>query len=1193
MQQTLPALIGNQFTVQEVLGTGGMGTVYRGMDMKTGENVAIKLLKTEAIADDPDLVERFAREAEALRQLNHPNIVKVLATVEEEDRHYIVMEYVSGGSLSELLKSQSQMPIRWVLKLAIELADALTRAHYLKIIHRDIKPANVLIAADGTPRLTDFGVAHLGAQERVTRTGSIVGTLDYLSPEALSGGSVDNRSDIWAFGVMLFEMLSGQRPFVGTSLTHLITQILTTPYPDLEQLRPDTPIALIDLIYRMLEKDREARIPSVRLIGAELEAIMHGDTSTTTAAYAVRRSLEVRADGGQNPRFDTVTPISDIPKHNLPAQTTPFVGRESELKELERLLRDRQNRLVTILGSGGMGKTRLSLQIGEHLLTDYAQGVYFVALAPLNAVENIVPAIAEAVRYTFNSDGRTPKDQLLDYLREKHLLLVMDNFEHLIAGTPLVAEILRAAPNVKVLATSRERLNLSGETLFNLEGMDFPEWETPEDALEYSAVKLFLQSARRARPDFELDADSLPSVARICRLVYGMPLGIVLAAAWVEMLPLDEIAEEIAKSLDFLETEMRDVPDRHRSIRAVFDYSWNLMTESERDTFMKLSVFHGSFTRQAAQEVTGTSLRSLTSLVNKSLLRRDPDTGRYAMHVLLHQYAAEKFDTCCGEGANIVHRHMTFYTKLLHDAEPTFNSNRENAIVEMIDDDLENIRAAWRYAIENCHWTELDRIQRSMTYYYLARSMLLEGTKSFQELAEVLEKAGQDDTDVYWRARSNQAWLAGRQGDYETVITLSERACSYFKDKNNGEEICVALNNLSYATMMQGDYEIAEDYARNAYQIADKQHDAYSRYYSLANLGYAAYLHGKYDEARQIYEQLNNAPGVKDYSPSGRAYSLNNLGEIMQAVGEFETANRLYAEAYAIFKEINHRRGMAFTSNNLAGVYTIQGKYEEAQAIYEQAYKLNREIGDRNGIGHSLSALGNVEFYRRNIDIAEYKYRESLAIRRQMGDRRGIADSLHDLGDAALAKRDFAQAEKLYAESLEIRRQISDPTGVIHAMAWLAIARSAGDEAAQADAYALFNEALALAEQNANPYGKATVLIGIGELELGRGNYAQARMYFNRVLEIAIEFKVHSIILYLIAAFAALEEIEGDKVRALEMVALVHHQPRTEVTFMTDDRVRNMLKSLQQALPAEVAATAIQRGQHSDALAVADQLLSA
>ncbi|MBC8171001.1 MAG: protein kinase [Anaerolineae bacterium] len=1191
MQQTIPALIGNQFTVQEVLGTGGMGTVYRGMDMKTGDNVAIKLLKTEAIADDPDLVERFAREAEALRQLNHPNIVKVLATLEEEGRHYIIMEYVSGGSLSDLLKAQSTMPIRWVLKLAIELADALTRAHYLKIIHRDIKPANVLIAADGTPRLTDFGVAHLGAQERVTRTGSIVGTLDYLSPEALSGGAVDNRSDIWAFGVMLFEMLSGQRPFIGTSLTHLITQILTTAYPDLEQMRPDTPIGLIDLVYRMLEKDREARIPSIRLIGAELEAIMHGDTSTTTAAYAVRRSQEVRADSGQTPRFDTATPISDIPRHNLPAQTTPFVGRESELKELERLLKNRQNRLVTILGSGGMGKTRLSLQIAEQMLPDYAQGVYFVALAPLTAVENIVPAIAEAVRYTFNADGRDPKDQLLDYLREKHLLLVMDNFEHLIAGSPLVADILRAAPDVKVLTTSRERLNLSGETLFNLEGMDFPEWETPADALEYSAVKLFLQSARRARPDFELDAESLHYVARICRLVFGMPLGIVLAAAWVEMLPLAEIAEEIAKSLDFLETEMRDVPDRHRSIRAVFDYSWNLMTESERDSFMKLSVFHGGFTRQGAQEVTGTSLRSLTSLVNKSLLRRDPDTGRYTMHVLLHQYAAEKFDTCCGEGADIVNRHMTFYARMLHEVEPTFNGNRENAIVEMIDDDLENIRAAWRYALENSHWAELDQIQRSIMYYYLARSMLLEGANSFRELAEVLEKAGQAHTDVYWRARSNQAWLAGRQGDYETVVELSDQAYHYFEGTNNGEEICVALNNLSYARMMQGEYETAEDYARNAFKLAEERHYAYPRYMSLANLGYAMYLHGNYDDARQIYEQLNNDPDAKDYSSSGRAYGLNNLGEIMQATGEFETANRLYAEAYTMFKATNHRRGMAFTSNNLAGVSTVQGKYEEAQAIYEEAYKLNREIGDRNGIGHSLSALGNVEFYRRNIDGAEYKYRESLAIRRQMGDRRGIADSLHDLGDAALAKHQFIEAEKLYTESLEIRRQISDPTGIVHAMSWLAIAKSMGSEAAQTEAYTLFNEALALSEQISNPYSQATVLIGIGELEFHRGNYAEAQGYFTRVLGAAIDYQVHSVILYLIAAFAALLAAEDEKVRALEMIALVHQQPRTEVTFMTDDRVRSLLQTLQQDLPTEVAEAAILRGQASEVMAVAKALL--
>jgi serine/threonine protein kinase len=271
-------MISNRYQLGDELGAGGMGIVYQGTDTQTGDLVAVKLLKSEVVANSPDMIERFRREGEALRQLNHPNIVKMLAMVEEHDQHYLIMEFVSGGDLYDMLKQDRRLTIDRLLSIAIQLADALTRAHFLQIVHRDLKPANVLIAADDTPRLTDFGVVHMATKKRVTETGKVIGTLDYLSPESLNGEVVDNRADIWAFGVMLFEMLTGKKPFAGDNVSQIVVNILTAPMPDLEVLCPEAPVALIDLIYRMLEKDRNARIRSVRLVGAELEAIMHSST---------------------------------------------------------------------------------------------------------------------------------------------------------------------------------------------------------------------------------------------------------------------------------------------------------------------------------------------------------------------------------------------------------------------------------------------------------------------------------------------------------------------------------------------------------------------------------------------------------------------------------------------------------------------------------------------------------------------------------------------------------------------------------------------------------------------------------------------------------------------------------------------------------------------------------------------------
>jgi serine/threonine protein kinase len=277
-------LIGDRFQIddreRDLIGRGGMGDVYRGTDLQTGQAVAIKALRPEVVSSDPDALARFLREGEALRQLNHPNIVQMVAASQEADgieapgRHYLVMEYVWGGSLRDLLDHEGQLSVERTLEIALEVADALTRAHHLGILHRDLKPSNVLLAEDGTPRLTDFGCAHLAASPRLTQTGTVLGTVLYLSPEACRGEELDARADIWAFGVMLYEMLVGEPPFAGGTFPAVFAAILSQPVPDLAQGRPDVPDALAGLVYRMLEKDRAARIPRVRLVGAELEDIL-------------------------------------------------------------------------------------------------------------------------------------------------------------------------------------------------------------------------------------------------------------------------------------------------------------------------------------------------------------------------------------------------------------------------------------------------------------------------------------------------------------------------------------------------------------------------------------------------------------------------------------------------------------------------------------------------------------------------------------------------------------------------------------------------------------------------------------------------------------------------------------------------------------------------------------------------------
>ncbi|NJL94560.1 MAG: serine/threonine protein kinase, partial [Anaerolineae bacterium] len=298
-------LIQDRYEVLALLGQGGMGHVYRGLDRQTQQPVAIKVLKPEVLAADATLLERFLREGEALRQLDHPNIVKMLQAVQQEQTHFLVMEYVEGGSLAELLQQQAPLSIHRILEIALDIADALTRAHRLNIIHRDLKPQNVLLDANGRPRLSDFGVARMGDRSGVTASGALIGTYAYVSPEVILGETVDERADIWAFGVMLFEMLTGQRPFDAEMPIAVINAIVYKPAPEVLSLRPDAPPALASLILQMLDKDPQTRIASVRLVGAELEALLRGRDTPLTVP----------------PRFATPTP--PLPDSVLVAPLTP------------------------------------------------------------------------------------------------------------------------------------------------------------------------------------------------------------------------------------------------------------------------------------------------------------------------------------------------------------------------------------------------------------------------------------------------------------------------------------------------------------------------------------------------------------------------------------------------------------------------------------------------------------------------------------------------------------------------------------------------------------------------------------------------------------------------------------------------------------------------------------------------------
>lgn len=670
-------LLDNRYEIHTPLGEGVMGTVYRGVDLETGQDVAIKHLKMALIQEYPEMLARFERESQILRQLDHPNIVKLLATIQEDKQHYLIMEYMPGGTLSERQQHIPQMSIDDILEIALDLTDALTRAHRLGIIHRDLKPANVLLAADGTPRLSDFGHAHVSSSN-LTEAGVVLGTLAYVSPEACQGLPLDPRSDIWSFGVMLFEMIAGRVPFTGDDVASIITAVLTQAPPDLEEQRPDAPPALVDLVYRMLTKDPGLRVPRMRIIGAELEGIIQGNHPATVTS---RTSAD-----SPGPQQTLGSEHHAAKRHNLPVQLTPFIGRNNELAALGTMLDDPSVRLVTILGHGGMGKTRLSLEAGAVMLDHFVDGVFFVPLATLNTASQIVSAIAEATDFHFHQ-GTNPQEQLLTYLRTKQILIILDNFEHLVDDALLLGKILRAAPAIRLLVTSRERLRLSLESIFMLHGLKIASGDDPENVFDADAIRLFIQHAKTVSPRF--DPDDVAPIVRICQLVEGMPLGIILAAAWADLLTPEEIATEISQNLDLLETDLQDIPARQRSIRAVFDYAWRQLSGTEREVIARLAVFRAGFTREAAQAVAHASLQDLMVLTNKSILRRSHETGRFDIHELLRQYAASHLTD--EQRYAIQTAHLEYYAGWMRHIQPALIGRRpapQQASIQPLTDPL-------------------------------------------------------------------------------------------------------------------------------------------------------------------------------------------------------------------------------------------------------------------------------------------------------------------------------------------------------------------------------------------------------------------------------------------------------------------------------------------------------------------------
>jgi predicted ATPase len=708
------------------------------------------------------------------------------------------------------------------------------------------------------------------------------------------------------------------------------------------------------------------------------------------------------------------------------------------MAEIEERLGDPDCRLLTLVGPGGIGKTRLAVEAASAQTDVFAHGVFFVELAPLQSVDAIVPTVAQALGFSFY-EGVEPRQQLLDYLRQKSMLLVMDNFEHLLAcrarsaalrdasakqgrrnGVDLVADILRTAPDVIIVATSRERLNVQGEYLFPVAGMDYPEGTTSREGqpVVSSAVQLFLHSARRVQPDFQPTGVDLAEVGRICRLVEGMPLAILLAAGWVQMLRPKEIAGEIERGIDLLETDVRDVPERHRSMRAVFDHSWNLLSAQQRRVMETLSVFRGGFTLTAAQEVSGATLRELMALVNKSLLQRAP-SGQYDVHSLLRDYAAEALQRT-GQAASARDAHASYYAAFMQAREVDLKGRRQLAALDEIEADFENVRAAWDWAVDREDYAAIQRSLESLYWFCFMHGRMQEGRDLFQQARERLSpRPGEDPNPVWCR-------MAVRclDSDEDTVVCL-ERCLANARRHSRHAEIADILWGLGMYHRLCRESNKALSFFEESLDHYRAIGDRFQVAMALWLIGSCHLAVGQWNDSLRSYRQsidLRRQVGDK----IGVAYCLSHMGQMAFAAGNYSGAESYLGEANTLFREMGIQVGIDATQSLTV---FVRGDLKEAQVLATEAMDIATDINSPGGKGFCLAILGLIDCMQEDYTRGRELCAESRPLLSRFPDLAFLPD--WGLSIAACGLGDYCAAKQHSRTALKLAYSFRDPLATI------------------------------------------------------------------------------------------------------------------------------------------------------------------
>jgi predicted ATPase/serine/threonine protein kinase len=984
------ALVGQtvaHYKVLGQLGSGGMGVVYEAEDIRLGRRVALKFLPEKLVCDER-VLRRFEREARAASSLNHPNICTIYEVEQHDHQPVIVMELLEGMSLKQRIQ-EGPISTDELLDFGIQASDALAAAHAKGIIHRDIKPGNMFIVGHGQMKILDFGLAkvcgpHLAEdqpeEEALTLEGVIPGTTSYMSPEQVRGEEIDHRSDLFSLGVVLYEMATGRKPFVGKNRVLLMDAILNAKPASASKVNSSLPAALETIIARTLEKKRDQRFQRAADIYSELKRLK-GDTgkavtSVANAAPVMSNSRPVqniftrylaRELAAIRDRFweKPIKQAETLPV-NLPVQRTGFVGREKEMAAVKELLLRQDVRLVTITGPGGIGKTRLAVQVASGLVERFP-ATYFVPLSSLSDPVLVASTILQTLGIR-EAGGQSALEILKRNLKDssRALLFLLDNFEHLVQAAPTVADLLASCPNLRIMVTSRAALHVYGEYEFPVPPLALPDSRSKPSVEVLSrcpAVALFVQRARAVKPDFELNRENAPVVAEICARLDGLPLAIELAAAWVKVLSPSLMLARLASRLQLLTGGARDLPQRQQTLRAAFDWSYELLTAAEQKLFRRLSVFAGGCNLEGVEAVCDTKsdldldlLDGMASMVDKSLVQQveaGKDESRFVMLDTIREYALEKLGAS-GEQPLTKRAHAA-YCLVLAEVENTEESGARAAEWQQCFAlEHDNFRAALEWLTEtgDAEWGL--RLATALFRFWEIREYLAEGRDRLGKLLKVAGAAA--PTKGRARALFAAGVLAGEQGDYASGSALIGESQHIARQLGDKMGVAVSLNALAVFACDRGDVAIALTLFEEGLALWRELGDQKAVARALSNLANVLKLQGDYDRANALHvECLSIFQGLGDRT--GVAWSLNYQGDIARDHGDTAAARRLYEQGLGIFRELSDRWGIAGTLADLGSLAREQGDYSTARALYGESVKLFQELDHKRGIARLLECF--------------------------------------------------------------------------------------------------------------------------------------------------------------------------------------------------------------------------------------------